>query len=217
MIRQSILCATCACLLFAFGPPGRLAPPNRPGTLQHTKGSTMQVKAYLQITMQISEANRPAAVKVYTDYRQPFLDTIEAALTNDLLVCDEDVQVLHGFDSVERAKGLPGKRPVQSSKTTSQPAWPLRGTPTPASSCTRSHSAAPLWRRKRQPASLTRPCKSPASRGSFGAANAHGRERSPHFGILDFERKRLGRRTFEAVSDAHCRTRDVAGRHVRRA
>lgn len=63
--------------------------------------------------MQISEANRPAAVKVYTDYRQPFLDTIEGALTKDLLVRDEDVQVLHGFDSVERVKGLPGKRPVQ--------------------------------------------------------------------------------------------------------
>ena len=112
MIRQSILCATCACLLFAFGPPGRLVPPNRPGTLQHTKGSTMQVKAYLQITMQISEANRPAAVKVYR-LSPAVLDTIEAALTKDLLVRDEDVQVLHGFDSVERAKGLPGKRPVQ--------------------------------------------------------------------------------------------------------
>ena len=63
----------------------------------------MQVKAYLQITMKISEANRPAAVKVYTDYRQPFLDTIEGALTKDLLVRDEDVQVLHGFDSIEHA------------------------------------------------------------------------------------------------------------------
>ena len=72
----------------------------------------MQVKAYLQITMQISEANRPAAAKVYR-LSPAVLDTIEAALTKDLLVRDEDVQVLHGFDSVERAKGLHGKRPVQ--------------------------------------------------------------------------------------------------------
>lgn len=63
----------------------------------------MSVKAYLEITMVIDDENRPAAAKVYTDYRQPFLDTIEGALTKDLLVRDEDVQVLHGFDSVEHA------------------------------------------------------------------------------------------------------------------
>ena len=55
----------------------------------------MKVKAYLQITMKISNDNRPAAAKVYTDYRQPFLDTIKGALTKDLLIRDEDVQVLH--------------------------------------------------------------------------------------------------------------------------
>ena len=62
------------------------------------------VKAYLEITMTISEANRPAAVKVYTDYRTPFLDTIEGALKKDLLIRNEDVQVLHGFNSIENAK-----------------------------------------------------------------------------------------------------------------
>lgn len=61
------------------------------------------VKAYLEITMVIDEENRPAAVKVYTDYRGPFLEQIEGALTKELLVRDEDVQVLHGFDSVEHA------------------------------------------------------------------------------------------------------------------
>lgn len=66
--------------------------------------SKMNVKAYLEITMKIDEANRPAAEKVYTDYRQPFLDTIEGAMTKNLLVRDEDVQVLHGFDSVEHAQ-----------------------------------------------------------------------------------------------------------------
>ena len=64
----------------------------------------MAVKAYLEITMQIDNTNRPAAAKVYTDYRGPFLETIEGALTKDLLVRDEDVQVLHGFDSVEHAQ-----------------------------------------------------------------------------------------------------------------
>jgi hypothetical protein len=64
----------------------------------------MSVKAYLQITMTIDQENRPAAAKVYTDYRQPFLDTIEGAMTKELLIRDEDVQVSHGFDSVEHAK-----------------------------------------------------------------------------------------------------------------
>ncbi len=64
----------------------------------------MKVKAYLQITMKISNDNRPAAAKVYTDYRQPFQDTIKGALTKDLLIRDEDVQVLHGFDSAENAQ-----------------------------------------------------------------------------------------------------------------
>lgn len=54
--------------------------------------------------MKSDEANRPAAAKVYIDYRQPFLDTIEGALTKDLLIRDEDVQVLHGFDSAEHAQ-----------------------------------------------------------------------------------------------------------------
>lgn len=62
------------------------------------------VKAYLEITMKIDEAKRPAAAKVYNDYRKPFLETIKGALTKDLLIRDEDVQVLHGFDSLENAK-----------------------------------------------------------------------------------------------------------------
>ena len=63
----------------------------------------MKVKAYLEITMKIDEKNRPAAAKVYTDYRAPFLETIKGALTKDLLIRDEDVQVLHGFDNIENA------------------------------------------------------------------------------------------------------------------
>ncbi len=61
-------------------------------------------KAYLEITMKIDKANRPLAAKVYFDYRDPFLTKIAGAVSKELLVRDEDVQVLHGFDSVEHAK-----------------------------------------------------------------------------------------------------------------
>lgn len=64
----------------------------------------MKINAYLEITMKIDDSNRPAAAKVYTDYRTPFLDTIPGALSKDLLVREDDVQVLHGFDNLEHAQ-----------------------------------------------------------------------------------------------------------------
>ena len=64
----------------------------------------MQVKAYLQVIMTINPENRPAAAKVYNDYRQPFLDEVPGALTKECLIRDEDVQVIHGFDSMEHAR-----------------------------------------------------------------------------------------------------------------
>lgn len=63
-----------------------------------------QVKAYLQITLDIPDESRPAVAKVYNDCRKPFLDTIEWAVSKNLLIRTEDVQVLHGFDSVEHAQ-----------------------------------------------------------------------------------------------------------------
>ncbi len=63
----------------------------------------MKVTAYLEITMKIDTKNRPVAAGIYNDYREPFLRNIPGALTKNLLVRDEDVQVLHGFDSVEHA------------------------------------------------------------------------------------------------------------------
>ena len=60
-------------------------------------------KAYLEITMYVSNSNRPAATGVYNKYKQPFLDEIKGAVSKDLLIRDEDVQVLHGFESVEEA------------------------------------------------------------------------------------------------------------------
>lgn len=64
----------------------------------------MEAKAYLEITMWIKEENRTSAAKVYTDYRTPFLNKIKGAVSKNLLVREDDIQVLHGFDSVENAK-----------------------------------------------------------------------------------------------------------------
>lgn len=86
------------------------------------KGMTA-VKSYLEVTMKISQKNRPAAAKVYHEYRRPFLDEIPGALTKELLVREEDVQAIHGFDSVEHTqayltsdlfvqKVAPGLKPI---------------------------------------------------------------------------------------------------------
>jgi hypothetical protein len=58
---------------------------------------------YLQITLKIAVANRAAAAGVYQQYKGPFLDSIRGAQSKELLVRDEDVQVLHGFDHVDNA------------------------------------------------------------------------------------------------------------------
>jgi hypothetical protein len=56
-------------------------------------------KAFLEITVKVSGADRAKAGAVYSKYRQPFLATIAGAESKDLLLREEDVQVLHGFDS----------------------------------------------------------------------------------------------------------------------
>lgn len=61
-------------------------------------------QAYLQITLKVDSANREAAGKVYSTYRGPFLETIAGAVSKNLLIRDEDVQVLHGFNRVEEAE-----------------------------------------------------------------------------------------------------------------
>ena len=61
-------------------------------------------KAYLEITLQIDEADRANAAGVYNQYKAPFLETIDGALSKELLVHAEDVQVLHGFTSAQNAQ-----------------------------------------------------------------------------------------------------------------
>lgn len=68
----------------------------------HQLGRTLM--AYLEITLKINDAERPAAAGVYTKYKQPFLDTIAGATSKDLLIREDDVQVLHGFDTAANAQ-----------------------------------------------------------------------------------------------------------------
>ena len=64
-----------------------------------------KVGAYLEITLYVNDKDRAAAAAVYSKYRQPFLDTISGAVSKQLIVREEDVQVLHGFASVAEAEG----------------------------------------------------------------------------------------------------------------
>ena len=59
--------------------------------------------AYLEITLNVSNTNRPAAAGVYTQYKDAFLKQVKGAQSKELLIRDEDVQVLHGFASVADA------------------------------------------------------------------------------------------------------------------
>lgn len=58
---------------------------------------------YLQITLKVSAANRAAAAGIYQRYKAPFLESVPGAKSKELLVREEDVQVLHGFDSTANA------------------------------------------------------------------------------------------------------------------
>ena len=47
---------------------------------------------YLQVTLRVADKNRAAAAGVYTEYKEPFLNTIPGAQSKSLLVRTEDVQ-----------------------------------------------------------------------------------------------------------------------------
>jgi hypothetical protein len=59
---------------------------------------------YLQITLKIRADRRPAAAEIYSRYKAPFLANVAGARSKELLVRDDDVQVLHGFDSKANAE-----------------------------------------------------------------------------------------------------------------
>jgi hypothetical protein len=56
-------------------------------------------KAYLEITMKVAAKDRAKAGAVYSKYKDPFLKTVSGAESKELLLREEDVQVLHGFNS----------------------------------------------------------------------------------------------------------------------
>lgn len=67
------------------------------------KKETKDTGAYLEITLDIKPENRESAVGVYSKYKEPFLNQIDGAISKDLLIRTEDVQVLHGFESEDQA------------------------------------------------------------------------------------------------------------------
>jgi hypothetical protein len=54
--------------------------------------------------MQIDSRDRAAAAAVYSKYKAPFLRDVAGAQSKELLIRDEDVQVLHSFDSADQAR-----------------------------------------------------------------------------------------------------------------
>ena len=60
--------------------------------------------AFLEITLKVNEADRASAAGVYLKYKQPFLTKIKGAVSKDLLIRTDDVQVLHGFETVADAE-----------------------------------------------------------------------------------------------------------------
>jgi len=67
---------------------------------------------YLEI-VKVRRDRRAAAAEVYQRYKAPFLTGIPGAQSKELLVRDDDVQVLHGFDSTNRGEPV---RPVAAAR-----------------------------------------------------------------------------------------------------
>ena len=60
--------------------------------------------AFLEITLNVTQENRPHAGAIYMKYKAAFLSDVAGARSKDLLLRPEDVQVLHGFDTIENAE-----------------------------------------------------------------------------------------------------------------
>jgi len=71
----------------------------------NTKEEVMiETNAFLEITLKVEESNRASAAQVYSKYKNPFLNSIKGAVSKQLLLRKDDVQVLHGFEKVEDAE-----------------------------------------------------------------------------------------------------------------
>lgn len=67
-------------------------------------GTKKEAGAFLEITLKMNDADRASAAGVYQKYKQPFLTKIKGAVSKDLLIRTDDVQVLHGFETVADAE-----------------------------------------------------------------------------------------------------------------
>ncbi|MFZ6745547.1 hypothetical protein ACO0LC_20165 [Undibacterium sp. JH2W] len=61
-------------------------------------------KAYLEITLKIDTQDRNAAKAIYTKFKAPFLNQAPGAKSKELLIREDDIQVLHGFDNRKQAE-----------------------------------------------------------------------------------------------------------------
>lgn len=62
------------------------------------------VGAYLEITLKVNEADRASAAGIYVKYKEPFLKNIKGAVSKELLIRADDIQVLHGFRTQAEAE-----------------------------------------------------------------------------------------------------------------
>lgn len=71
-------------------------------TLLNSKN--VMAKAYLDIELTIEGIDRAGVTAVYNLYKDPFLESVKGAISNELLVHVEDVRIFHGFESLEDAQ-----------------------------------------------------------------------------------------------------------------
>jgi hypothetical protein len=72
-------------------------------SLTATAADATSPTAYLEVTLKVAPPHRAAAAEVYKKYKAPFLAKVAGAKSKQLLLRGDDVQVLHGFDTVEHA------------------------------------------------------------------------------------------------------------------
>ncbi|MBL4708967.1 MAG: hypothetical protein JKY48_11075 [Flavobacteriales bacterium] len=68
-----------------------------------TETTPKSTGAFLEIFLKIESVNRASAGDVYKKYKKVFLSQIEGATSKELIIREEDVQVLHGFETLEQA------------------------------------------------------------------------------------------------------------------
>ena len=59
---------------------------------------------FVEISLQIGNADRPAFKTIYKKYRTLFMESVAGGKSKELLIRDEDIQVLLGFDTAVNAE-----------------------------------------------------------------------------------------------------------------